>query len=54
VAKQIRITVLVDQKLYSDLDEFCKERAQKKSTLVASLIKEYLRKEGYPAQPRLL
>ena len=52
--KTKRVTVLLDEKIASDLDEYCRETARKKSTLVASLIEEFLRKENFPEEPRLL
>lgn len=49
-----RLSVLLDEKLAGDFEDFCQENSHKKSTFVAHLIREFLRKEGYPKQTRLL
>jgi len=49
-----RLTVLLDAELAKDFEAFCEENSHKKSTFVAHLLKEFLKKEGYPDQARLL
>lgn len=49
-----RLSVLLEEKLAVDFEAFCQENSHKKSTFVAHLIREFLRKEGYPKQTRLL
>ncbi|MDW3182656.1 hypothetical protein [Roseobacter sp.] len=49
-----RLSVLLEERLAEDFEAFCQENSHKKSTFVAHLIREFLRKEGYPKQTRLL
>jgi len=52
--KTKRVTVLLDEKIAFSLDEYCRKTARKKSTLVASLIEDFLREQDLPEEPRLL
>lgn len=54
MSKTKRISVLLDATLAESFEDFCKENSHKKSTFVAHLIREFLKKEGYPDQKRLL
>lgn len=54
VGQKKRITVLLDAGLASDFEAFCGEYSHKKSTLAERLIREFLKREGYPEQSRLL
>lgn len=49
-----RLSVLLEEKLANDFDAFCTENSHKKSTFVAHLLREFLRKEGYSKQTRIL
>jgi metal-responsive CopG/Arc/MetJ family transcriptional regulator len=49
-----RISVLLEASLAERFEDFCKENSHKKSTFGAHLIREFLKKEGYPEQKRLL
>lgn len=44
---QNKITVLLSDEEFERLDSYCRDRAYKKSTLVARLIRQYLDMEGY-------
>lgn len=52
--KKARITVLLDAELAENFELFCKEHSHKKSTLAEHLIREFLRRENFPDQGRLL
>jgi len=42
-----KVTVLLSQQDFRRLDAYCTERAFKKSTLLARLVREYLDSEGF-------
>ena len=44
---QGKVTVLLSDEEFERLDNFCRDRAFKKSTLIARLIRQYLDMEGY-------
>lgn len=52
-ADTVRVQVLLPRAEADRLEEYCRERAYKKSTLIARLVREYLEREGFPAQPTL-
>ena len=47
--KPARITVLLTPADFAKFDAFCASRGHKKSTLIARLIREHLRHEGFSA-----
>ena len=49
MAKQAatKVSVLLSDEEYARLDQFCRDKGYKKSTLVARLIRQYLDMEGY-------
>ncbi|CAN5661906.1 hypothetical protein BH09PLA1_BH09PLA1_36360 [soil metagenome] len=42
-----KITVLLNDEEFARFDAYCRERAYKKSTLIARLIRQFLELEGY-------
>lgn len=48
-----RLSVLLDPPTSELFDSFCKERALKKSTYVAKLIKDQMRVEGFSLQTEI-
>ena len=42
-----KVTVLLGDEEFERLDQFCRDRGFKKSTLIARLIRQYLDLEGY-------
>jgi predicted transcriptional regulator len=42
-----KVTVLLSDDEYQRLDAYCRERAYKKSTLLARLVRQYLDLEGF-------
>jgi hypothetical protein len=42
-----KVTVLLNDEEFDRLDQFCRDRGFKKSTLIARLIRQYLDLEGY-------
>ena len=49
-----RLSVLLEETLANNFDAFCTENSYKKSTFVAHLLREFLRKEGYLKQTHIL
>ena len=49
----VRIQVLLSGDLADRFESYCRERGHKKSTLIAHLVREFLDREGYPAQGTL-
>jgi hypothetical protein len=49
-----RVTVLLTNDIFARLEEYCKEKGYKKSTLAEKLIKDHLDKEGAFLQARIL
>jgi hypothetical protein len=47
----VKVTVLLSDEEFERLDNFCRDRGFKKSTLIARLVRQYLDMEGY-ALPR--
>ncbi len=47
---QNKVTVLLSDEEFDRLDNFCRDRGFKKSTLIARLIRQYLDMEGYGGQ----
>ena len=45
-----KITVLLPNDEFDRFDRYCRERAYKKSTLIARLVRQYLDLEGYGSQ----
>jgi metal-responsive CopG/Arc/MetJ family transcriptional regulator len=45
-----KVTVLLSDAEFERLDNFCRDRGFKKSTLIARLVRQYLDMEGYGAQ----
>jgi hypothetical protein len=43
----IKITVLLNEDEFARFDTYCRERAYKKSTLIARLIRQFLELEGF-------
>lgn len=52
-AETARVQVLLPKAEAERLEQYCRERAYKKSTLIARLVREYLEREGFPSQPTL-
>ena len=48
--KLAKITVLLPPADFDQFSAFCKSRGHKKSTLIARLIREHLRQEGFTLQ----
>lgn len=48
------LSILLEETLADDFDAFCTEYSYKKSTFVANLLKEFLRKECYLKQILIL
>lgn len=46
----VKITVLLPPADYDQFSAFCTSRGHKKSTLIARLIREHLRTEGFTVQ----
>ena len=44
---QGKVTVLLSDEEFERLDNYCRDRGFKKSTLIARLIRQYLDMEGY-------
>jgi hypothetical protein len=42
-----KVTVLLSNEEFERLDNYCRDRGFKKSTLIARLIRQYLDMEGY-------
>lgn len=42
-----KVTVLLSDEEFDRLDNYCRDRGFKKSTLVARLVRQYLDMEGY-------
>lgn len=49
-SKLARITVLLPPADFDQFNAFCISRGHKKSTLIARLIREHLRQEGFTVQ----
>jgi hypothetical protein len=45
--KHVKVTVILGEEEFSRFDSYCRERAYKKSTLVARLIRQFLDLEGF-------
>jgi hypothetical protein len=46
-ASPVKVTVLLAPDEFERLDNYCRDRGFKKSTLIARLIRQYLDMEGY-------
>ena len=45
--KHVKVTVILAEEEFARFDAYCRERAYKKSTLVARLIRQFLDIEGF-------
>ncbi len=45
--KHVKVTVILGEEEFARFDAYCRERAYKKSTLVARLIRQFLDIEGF-------
>ena len=45
--KHLKVTVILGEDEFARFDAYCRERAYKKSTLVARLIRQFLDIEGF-------
>ena len=43
----LKVTVLLSDEEFDRLDNYCRDRGFKKSTLIARLVRQYLDMEGY-------
>jgi hypothetical protein len=43
----LKVTVLLSAEEFERLDNYCRDRGYKKSTLIARLLRQYLDMEGY-------
>ena len=48
--KRNKITVLLDESEFRWFEAFCFERGHRKSTLIARLIREHLKSQGFTTQ----
>ena len=53
MADSTRIQVLLNPEIAERFESYCLEHGHKKSTLIAHLVREFLDREGYPAQGTL-
>jgi len=53
MSDSVRIQVLLNPEIAERFESYCLEHGHKKSTLIARLVREFLDREGYPAQGTL-
>jgi metal-responsive CopG/Arc/MetJ family transcriptional regulator len=48
-----KVTVLMSDEAFEQLDRYCKRDGYKKSTLIVRLVREHLEREGFQKQTEL-
>lgn len=53
MSKSVRVSVLIPKDEADSFDAYCHQRGYKKSTLIARLVRDHLKAEGFVRQPDL-